>query len=99
MGLLYFHLIVSVILFVMLMLAGVDSQHKFNARYPVVKLHKRSWAGNIRTILSDIFGYFIPIVNIALLWVMVFKYSELQDRTIRKMYEDSMKEVNHEHNL
>ena len=87
MVILWIHLIVSAITYVLYMLAAHDFSHKFKTRYPDAKVPKSSWAGKVGSFLRNLISSFIPIMNLLLLWVMLFHYEELERKTIRKIYE------------
>lgn len=92
----YFYLGVSLLTIVLMFLSEIEIAHKFKARYPGLKPPMMSLAGKIASVLKTIIGSIVPIVNIALLLVLVFHYSELEERTIAKVYRECMREKREE---
>ena len=92
MVILWIHLSVSAITYVLYMLAAHDFASKFKTQYPDVKIPKTSLAGKVGSFLRNLISSFIPIMNLLLLWVILFHYEDLEKKTIRKIYEKCMAE-------
>lgn len=67
-------------------LTAIDLAHEFKQLYPDLKVPKSSWAGCILSVIKTIIISFIPLFNIALCWVYVFKSEELRVKAINKVY-------------
>ena len=85
MGFIYFNLIVAVLAYVLMTLTEVDYAHKFKARYPDLKVPESSIAGKMASIIKSVVGSLIPIVNLAILWVLIFHSSDLEDKVMKRM--------------
>lgn len=83
--LLYIYLGISVITWVLYILADISITYKFKNRYPNLVAPKLNWAGELGAHLRLLLGCFVPLVNIALLWVIIFNYSEFERKTISKV--------------
>lgn len=90
--LLYIYLGISVLCLVMYTLATFDFTYKFKKKYPGLKTPRQSLSGRILSVIKGIVASFIPILNLALVWVIVFEYGELETRTLNKIYQECLKE-------
>lgn len=80
------HIVISIIYLLLLILSSIDAAYEFKQLYPDVKAPKTNWAGRILTLIKCVITALIPLFNIALCWVFIFKYSELKDKTIAQIY-------------
>ena len=80
------HIAISIICLILLTLSTIDTAYEFKRLYPDLKVPKTSWAGRILSVIKSIITALIPLFNIALCWVFIFKYSELRAKTIDKVY-------------
>ena len=87
MVLLYIYLAISILTFVLFEVSAVDMAHKFKLKYPNLQVPRYSWANKVGIFLRTLIGSFIPLVNIVLLWVIIFNYDELERRSIEKIRE------------
>lgn len=90
--LLYIYLGISVLCLIMYTLATIDMTHKFRTRYPDLKPKRTSLAGKLFVAIKMVVVSFIPLMNIGLLWVVLFNYDDLETRTLAKVYLDCVKE-------
>ena len=93
MTLVYINLVIAAITFSLFVLTTIEAGQKFKIKYPDLKVPKSTSAGKIGSIIRMLLSSLIPIVNICLLWTLLFHDSELVDKAIRKMYEKCMEET------
>ena len=84
---LYIHLGVAALYLLMLTLMTIDFAKKFERKYPELKAPKVSVAGHLLSSLRNLITALIPIYNILLCLVFIFKYEELEERSMKKVYQ------------
>ena len=86
------NIVIGIIFLVLHILSAIDTAHEFKQLYPDLKVPKSNWAGDILSWIKPIITALIPLFNLALCWVYLFKYSELKTKAIEKVYLECMKE-------
>ena len=80
------HIVIGILFLVVLTLSVIDTAYEFKKIYPDLKAPKKSLAGRILTLIKSIIIALIPLFNIAMCWVIIFKYDEIKTKTIDKVY-------------
>ena len=91
--LLYIHLGISVITFILYLFEVVKIKHEFKRRYPDLKAQKSHFIDKIGIVFKSILIHLIPIYNILLFFMYLFCEEKLEKRTIEKMYSKLSKEA------
>lgn len=86
------NIVIGIIFLIVLLLSSIDTSHDFKQKYPELKVPKRSWAGRVLTWIKTIVTAIIPIWNLMMCYVLIFKYDEIKTKTIEKAYAECMKE-------
>ena len=86
------NIVIGIVFLVLHTLSSIDTAYEFKRKYPDVKVAKSNWAGRILLFVKTIITACIPLLNLGLCWVYLFKYSELKAKAIDKVYADCMKE-------
>jgi hypothetical protein len=99
MTILNIHVLIGIIFLVLHTFSAIDITYEFKQIYPNTKVPKSNWAGRILSLIKTVIIAVIPIFNIALCWVYIFKYNELKAKTIDKVYAECIakekKDVTH----
>lgn len=90
--LLYSHLGISSLALILHIFAGLDAAHEFKRRYPDLKEPKKPLIDSIGVAFKAVLLHLIPIMNIALIFVYLFRDEELKERAIKKLYSRLSKE-------
>lgn len=72
--------------------AVMEAKDKFRMRYPDLTIPKRSRASTFSTYLRLGLYTILPIIQLSILWVLLFRSTALIDDTIRKTYLEVMEE-------
>ena len=83
---LYINLAIAGLYLALQTLATIDIAHKFKRKYPELKVPKTSVAGHLFSMLRTLIVSLIPIYNILLCLVFLFKYEELEAKSMSKVY-------------
>lgn len=82
MNLIYIYLGISLLTFILFKLTACDIAKRFKTKYPNLKYPTITSAGKIAGFIKTLVGSFIPIVNVGLLWVLIFQSSEFEKRVV-----------------
>lgn len=77
---------IGILFLVLHIFAAIDTAYEFKQLYPNTKAPKSNWAGRILSFIKTIVIAVIPLFNLALCWVYLFKYEELNKKAIDKVY-------------
>ena len=88
---LYIYIGIGLITFVLYSIASVVIGNKFKRKYPGLKYPEKTAIETFLIFLRMLAASFTPIMHLALLWVSVFKYSELEKGTFNKLYNECIK--------
>lgn len=83
---LYINLAVFLIDIVMFWLLAINGAHQFKLRYPGLKVRKSHWSEKLSTVLKTILTCLCPLLNLALLFNLVFRSDELLEASIEKTH-------------
>lgn len=83
---------ISVLTLLLFWLACMNIVAEFRKRYPEMTISRKTTMENIFTVVRMAVVAFIPFINLALLWVVLFNYEELEERTIVKIYLKCLKD-------
>ena len=86
------NVVIAIVFLVLHILASINLAYEFKQRYPDLKAPKSNWAGRILSVIKIIIISFIPLYNLALCCVYIFKYEELETKVINKVYLNCIKE-------
>lgn len=84
---LYIHLGIAALYLLMLTLMSIDLAKKFKRKYPELKAPKVSIAGRLLSSLRNLITALIPLYNILLCFIFLFKYEELEEQSMKKVYQ------------
>ena len=88
---LYIYIGIGLTTFVLCSLASVVIGNKFKRKYPGLKYSEKTATEIFLIFLRTLAASFVPIMHIAILWVLVFKYSKLEKKTFNELYIECMK--------
>lgn len=83
---LYINLGVCLLMLLMFMLFVISTAHEFRRQYPNLKIPKTHWSKLIFSVLKICIASIIPIFNLIVLLVIIFKSEEVSEKTIREIY-------------
>ena len=86
------NILIGILYLVLHILTTINLAHEFKQLYPDLKVPKSNWAAHILTWIKTIITALIPLFNLALCWVYLFKGEELKKKTIEKVYLECTKE-------
>lgn len=86
------NIVIGIIFLVLHILSTIDIFLEFKQLYPDLKIPKSNWAGDILILIKTIITALIPLFNLALCLVYLFRYSELKTKAIEKAYAECIKE-------
>lgn len=86
------NILIGILYLVLHILTAIDLAHEFKQLYPDLKVPKSNWAARILTWIKTIITALIPLFNLALCWVCLFKGEELKEKAIEKLYLECTKE-------
>ena len=92
MCLIYINLVIAAITIVLVILMDIEYTHRFKRRYPDLNIPESSKAGKIASIFKVVIASLIPVINLGLLWALVFNSSSLEDEVIEYIYGQCKKE-------
>lgn len=90
--LLYIYLAISVLCLIMYGLAIIVITKKIEIRYGKVKYEETFLSARILHVIKLVLACFMPLMNIGLLWVITFKYSDFETRVLNKLCIEFIKE-------
>ena len=84
--------VVSILNLALVVAAINDAEEKFRKRYPELEIPKSSRASKFSTWVRLIVLALLPIVQLLILWTLLFRYTSIIDETIHKTYLEAMEE-------
>ena len=87
----YIYLGISLMCLLMYTLASVEIANKFKIKYGDVRFPKKTFAGTLFSWVKLAAACFVPIIHICLFWTIVFNYSEVEERSIKKLYREYLR--------
>jgi TRAP-type C4-dicarboxylate transport system permease small subunit len=84
--------VVSILNLVLFVAAVNDAEEKFHKRYPELEIPKTSTISRFSSWLRIIVSAMLPIIQLMIFWVLLFRYTSIIDVTIRKVYLEAMEE-------
>ena len=87
----YIYLGISLMCLLMYTLASVEISNKFKIKYGDVRFPKKTFAGTLFSWIKLAAACFVPIIHICLFWTIVFNYSEVEERSIKKLYREYLR--------
>lgn len=84
---LYIHLGITALYLLMQTLMAIDLAKKFKHKYPDLKPPKPSVAGRLLSSLRNLIVALIPLYNILLCFIFLFKYEELEAKSMNNVYQ------------
>lgn len=80
------NILIAIIYLILHILSTIDLSYKFKRKYPDLKVPKTNWASKILSAIRTIIIALIPVFNLALCLVFIFRYEELENKTIKNVY-------------
>lgn len=77
---------IGILFLVLHTFTSIDLAYEFKRLYPDIKVPKSNWAARILSFIKTIITALIPLFNLALCWVYLFKGEELKKKAIAKVY-------------
>ena len=90
--LLYIHLVIGVLSFLLMWFTTLDASHQFRKRYPNLKEPKRPLIDCIGTWFKVLIFCFFPLINIAWFLIFLFNGEEIVEKAINKTYAKCVEE-------
>ncbi len=84
--LLYVYLTISIVTLLQFLFLIIDASAKLKKRYPDISYEKTSFGESLGTWFRLILLSFIPIINIIMSITLLFKYDDIMESTIAKVY-------------
>ena len=85
---------IGILFLVLHIFTAIDLSYEFKQLYPDLKVPKSNWAARILTWIKTIITALIPLFNLALCWVYLFKGEELRKKAIDKVYAECIAKEN-----
>ena len=77
---------IAILYLVLHIFTVIDLAYEWKQLHPDLKVPKLNWAARILSFIKIIINAIIPLFNLALCWVYLFKGEELKKRAIDKIY-------------
>lgn len=90
--LLYIHLIVTILAFLLLSLNVVKGTHIFRTRYPSLTIKRSHWADRVLTGIRTVFTCACPVLNFVMVYACIFYSDELCKKSVAKIYKECVEE-------
>ncbi len=89
---LYINLAIFLIDFTLFCLISINGAQQFKLRYPTLKVRKMHWAERLSTVIKSVLICLFPLLNLALLFNLVFRSDELLEASIEKTHRKAIED-------
>lgn len=90
--LLYIYLGISILTLILYAFTTLDISFEFKRRYPNANIAKSHFIEKVSSCFKTVLVSFMPILNICMFFVLLFKGDELTEKSIQKVLSKSKEE-------